>query len=152
MTTRDILSNEQRALLASILNRVVPATGEMPAAGDLGIGDFVASIAEGKTATRRRLLETLVQIELAATDRGGDFASLSADSQTDALRAVQSAAPENFQYLVTQTYRGYYTNETVTGLLSYSPPNREDYDPLPFDETLVEPVRQRGQIWVPTNN
>ena len=64
---------------------------------------------------------------------------------------MESSAPEFFQYLVTQTYRGYYTNETVASLLSYRAPNRQDYDPLPFDESLLEPVRQRGQIWVPTN-
>ena len=149
-TTNDILSSEQRALMAAVLNRIVPAQNEMPGAGDLGIGGFVESVAGGSPETRRRLLEGLVQIELAAAERGAEFAALSAEAQTDALRAVESSAPEFFQYLVTQTYRGYYTNETVTELLSYRAPNREDYDPLPFDESLLEPVRERGQIWVST--
>ena len=149
-TTNDILSSEQQALMAAVLNRIVPAQNEMPGAGDLGIGGFVESVAGGSPETRRRLLEGLVQIELAAAERGADFAALSAEAQTDALRAVESSAPEFFQYLVTQTYRGYYTNETVTELLSYRAPNREDYDPLPFDESLLEPVRERGQIWVST--
>ena len=149
-TTNDILSSEQRALMAAVLNRIVPAQNEMPGAGDLGIAGFVESVAGGSPQTRRRLLEGLVQIELAAAERGAEFAALSAEAQTDALRAVESSAPEFFQYLVTQTYRGYYTNETVTELLSYRAPNREDYDPLPFDESLLEPVRERGQIWVST--
>ena len=147
-TTTNILSDEQRALMAAILNRIVPARSEMPAAGDLGISGFVESVAAGSTATRRRLLEGLVQVQLAAAERGDDFQTLPDDAQTDALRSVESAAPEFFQFLVTQTYRGYYTNETVTELLSYRAPNREDYDPLPFDESLLEPVRQRGQVWV----
>ena len=149
-TTNDILSSEQRGLMAAVLNRIVPAQNEMPGAGDLGIAGFVESVAGGSPETRRRLLEGLVQIELAAAERGAEFAALSAEAQTDALRAVESSAPEFFQYLVTQTYRGYYTNETVTELLSYRAPNREDYDPLPFDESLLEPVRERGQIWVST--
>lgn len=149
-TTNDILSSEQRGLIAAVLNRIVPAQNEMPGAGDLGIGGFVESVAGGSPETRRRLLEGLVQIELAAAERGAEFGALSADAQTDALRAVESSAPEFFQYLVTQTYRGYYTNETVTELLSYRAPNWEDYDPLPFDESLLEPVRERGQIWVST--
>ena len=149
-TTNDILSSEQRDLMAAVLNRIVPAQNEMPGAGDLDIGGFVESVAGGSPETRRRLLEGLVQIDLAAAERGDDFAELSAEAQTDALRAVESSAPEFFQYLVTQTYRGYYTNETVTELLSYRAPNREDYDPLPFDESLLEPVRERGQIWVST--
>lgn len=150
-TTNEILSADQRVLLAAALNCIVPAQGEMPAAGDLGIGEFVESVAAGSAESRRRLLDGLVQIQLAAAERGGDFQALPADAQTDALGAVESSAPEFFQYLVTQTYRGYYTNETVTSMLSYRAPNRQDYDPLPFDDSLLEPVRQRGQIWVRTN-
>ena len=151
-TTNEILSDEQRALLAAALNRIVPAQGEMPAAGDLGIAEFVESVTAGSSAKRRNLLDGLVRIELAASERGGDFTSLSADAQTDALSAVQTTNPEFFQELVTQTYRGYYTNETVFDLLSYRAPNREGYDPIPFNESLLEPVRQRGRMWVPAND
>ena len=151
-TTNEILSDNQRALLAAALNRIVPAQEEMLAAGDLGIGEFVESVAAGSSAKRRSLLDGLVRIELAAAERGGAFTSLSTDAQTETLRAVQVTDPEFFQELVTQTYRGYYTNETVFDLLSYRAPNREDYDPISFNESLLEPVRQRGQVWVPTND
>ncbi len=151
-TTNDIFSDSQRDLLTAALNRIVPATGEMPAAGDLGVAAFVESVASETTVRRRLFLDGLVRIELAASERGGSFQSLSPETQTDALRAVESGTPEFFQQLVTQTYRGYYTNERVMELLSYRVPNREDYNPLPFDESLLEPVRQRGQKWVPTNN
>lgn len=149
--TNAILNEEQRALLAAVLNRIVPAQAEMPAAGDLGVASFVEAVAAGSSARRRTLLDGLVQIQLSASERGGPFVDLPAGAQTDALQAVQSAHPELFQELVTQTYRGYYTDETVCTLLSYRAPNRADYDPLPFDESLLEPVRQRGQIWTPTN-
>ena len=142
-----ILSDEQRAMLAAVLNRLVPAAGDMPAAGDLGIAGFVESVAAGSSGKRRVLMEGLVRIELAASERGGSFVALAQAAQIDALRAVEASSPEFFQELVTQTYRGYYTNGTVCGALGYRPPNREDYDPLPFDESLLEPVRQRGQIW-----
>ena len=151
-STNTILSSAQRALLDAILDRIVPAQGEMPGAGELGIGEFVESVAAGSAETRRILLEGLVQIQLAASERGGDFPLLTADGQVDALRAVESSSPGYFQYLVTQTYRGYYTNESVTELLSYRAPDRENYDPLPFDESLLEPVSQRGQIWTVTND
>ncbi len=146
-SNNSILSNAQRDLLAAVLNRIVPAAGSMPAAGDLGIAGFVESVAAGSTGKRRTLMDGLVQIELAASERGGAFAALPETAQRDALQSVESASPGFFQELVTQTYRGYYTNETVCGALGYRPPNREDYDPLPFDESLLEPVRQRGQVW-----
>lgn len=146
-SNNSILSDDQRAMLAAVLNRIVPAAGEMPAAGDLGIADFVESVAAGSSGKRRTLMDGLVRIEIAASERGGVFAALAEPAQVEALQSVEASSPEFFQELVTQTYRGYYTNETVCGVLGYRPPNREDYDPLPFNESLLEPVRQRGQIW-----
>ena len=148
-TSNTILDDGQRELLTAALNRIVPAQGEMPGAGDLGIAQFVESVAAGSPAKRRTLTEGLVQIALAASERGGAFAGLGDAAQIDALRAVEESHPAFFQELVTQAYRGYYTNETVCSLLSYRAPNREGYDPLPFDESLLEPVRQRGQMWTP---
>ena len=146
-SNNSILSDVQRAMLSAVLNRIVPADGDMPAAGDLGIAGFVESVAAGSTGKRRTLMDGLVRIEIAASELGGSFDDLPEAAQTDALRSVEASSPEFFQELVTQTYRGYYTNETVCGGLGYRPPNRDDYDPLPFDESLLEPVRQRGQIW-----
>lgn len=145
-----ILSDEQRGLLAAALNRIVPANGDMPAAGDLGIADFVESIAAAATGRRRILLDGLAQIEIAARERGGVFSALQPAAQTATLQAVADARPAFFQELVTQTYRGYYTNETVFDLLKYRAPNRADYNPKPFDESLLEPVKQRGPIWAQT--
>ena len=149
-TSNSILSDAQRALLVATLNRIVPAQDEMPGAGDLGIAAFVESVVAGSAPRRRLLMEGLLQIELASSERGGSFTALGDAAQVDALRAVEATSPEFFQELVTQAYRGYYTNEAVCNLLSYRAPNRADYDPLPFDESILEPVRQRGQIWTAT--
>ena len=149
-TTNTILDETQRSLLGATLNRIIPAQGDMPAAGDLGIAAFVESVAAGSAAKRRLLMDGLVQIELAAQERGGSFATRSETAQSDALKLVEETNSAFFQELVTQAYRGYYTDETVCSLLSYRAPNRADYDPLPFDESLLEPVRQRGQIWTST--
>ena len=142
-----ILDRAQRSLLAAVLNRIVPAEGAMPAAGDLGIAAFVESVAAGSSAARRQLLDGLTRIELTAGAQGSSFGVLSPEAQVDVLQTVAAASPAFFQELVTQTYRGYYTNESVCDLLSYRAPNRADYRPIPFDESLLEPVRQRGQLW-----
>ena len=150
ISSQSILTQDQRALLTAALNRIVPAQGDMPGAGDLGIAAFVESVAAGSAAKRRLLMDGLVQIELAAQERGGSFATRSETAQNDALKSVEETNLAFFQELVTQAYRGYYTDETVCSLLSYRAPNRADYDPLPFDESLLEPVRLRGQIWTST--
>ncbi len=149
-TSNTILDDAQRVLLGATLNRIVPAQGDMPGAGDLGIAAFVESVAAGSAAKRRRLMDGLVQIELAAQERGGSFATLSETAQNDALKSVEETNSAFFRELITQAYRGYYTDETVYSLLSYRVPSRADYDPLPFDESLLDPVRQRGQIWTST--
>jgi hypothetical protein len=147
-TPNSIFDATQRALLTAVLNRIIPADGDMPAAGELGVGEFVEGVAAATGQLRRSFLDGLVQIELAAQERGGSFGSLSPAAQAQALEAVETDAPAFFQQLVTQTYRGYYTNQTVFDALKYREPNRADYDPTPLDESLLEPVRQRGPIWV----
>ena len=150
MTTANaILSDEQRALLTAALNRIVPAQDDMPAAGDLGIAAFVESVAAADAGQRRRFLDGLRRIELTAASHGASYLTLPAAAQTAILRVVSEADPEFFQQLVTQTYRGYYTSQPVFDLLQYRAPNRADYAPRPFDESLLEPVRARGQMWTP---
>ena len=150
MTTANaILSDEQGALLTAALNRIVPAEGDMPGAGDLGITAFVASVAAADAAKRRQFLDGLRRIELAAAGHGASFPALPAAAQTAVLQAVSEADLDFFRELVTQTYRGYYTSQAVFDRLQYRAPNRADYVPRPFDETLLEPVRARGQMWTP---
>lgn len=150
MTTANaILSDEQGALLTAALNRIVPAEGDIPGAGDLGIADFVAGVAAADAGKRRRFLDGLRRIELVAAGQGASFSDLPDAAQTAVLQAVSEAAPDFFQELVTQTYRGYYTSQAVFDRLQYRAPNRADYAPRPFDETLLEPVRARGQMWTP---
>ncbi len=149
-SNNSILSDAQRSLLSAVLNQIVPASGDMPGAGDLGIARFVESVAAASTGKRRLLMDGLIRIELAASERGGAFTAIPESARVDALQSVEASSPAFFQELITQTYRGYYTNETVCGALGYRPPNREGYDPLPFNESLLEPVRQRGQIWTET--
>ena len=95
-SNNSILSDAQRSLLAAMLNRIVPAAGEMPAAGDLGIAGFVESVAAGSSGKRRTLMDGLVRIEIAASERGGSFADLSEAAQIDALRSVEASSPEVF--------------------------------------------------------
>ena len=99
---------------------------------------------------RRLFSDGLTRIEIAAAGRGDtEFPALSAADQDDTLRQVESEYPAFFNDLVRQCYNFYYSNPEIFDLIGYSMPAPEDYKPLPFDESLLEPVRQRGQIWRP---
>ena len=86
----------------------------------------------------------------AASRRGGaGFVELAPESQDETLRQMEEENPVFFRELVRQCYNFYYTNPEVFDLIGYSMPDPQDYQPLPFDESLLEPVRQRGRMWRP---
>ena len=153
-----IFTEEQRALLTAALNRLVPAQDKFPGAGDLDGAAYVeqavidraaADKAAGRTPDLRRLFtEGLAQLEIAAAQRGpGPFAELPPAQQDDILRQLEAEQPDFFAALVRQGYNGYYTNPDIFELIGYAIPNPQDYQPLPFDERLLDPQRRRGQLW-----
>lgn len=151
MTTgTSIFTQEQRDLLTAAYNRLIPAQNKFPAAGDLGAAQFVEQVAAKNIALRRSLSEGLAQLEIAASRRGSSgFVGLSATEQDASLREVEAEFPVFFREFVRQCYNFYYTNPDVFELIGYSLPEPQDYQPLPFDESLLEPVKQRGQMWRP---
>ena len=151
MTTgTSIFTQEQRDLLTAACNRIIPAQDKFPAAGDLGATQFVEGVAAGNIALRRSFFEGLAQLEIAAAGKGSSgFAGLPPAEQDATLREVEAEFSGFFRELVRQCYNFYYTNPDVFELIGYSLPEPQDYQPLPFDESLLEPVRQRGQMWRP---
>ena len=151
MTTgASIFTQEQRDLLTAAFNRIVPAQEKFPGAGDLGGSQFVEQVALKNIPLRRSFGEGLAQLEIAASQRGSEgFAALPPEAQDDTLRQVEREHPAFFRELVRQCYNFYYTNPEVFDLIGYAMPDPQDYQPLPIDESLLEPVRQRGQMWRP---
>lgn len=155
-----IFTDHQRDLLTAALNRIIPAQDQFPGAGDMDGAAWVeqavieraaADQAAGRTPDLRRLFtEGLAQLEIAAAQRGAAaFVQLSPEQQDDALRQVEADHPDFFNALVRQCYNGYYTNPDIFDLIGYTIPSPQDYQPLPFDERLLEPQRRRGQLWRP---
>ena len=151
MTTgTNIFTQEQRDLLTAAYNRIVPAQDKFPGAGDLGGAQFVEQVAAKNIALRRTFGEGLARLEIAAARPGcSGFTGLSPDEQDNTLREVESESPVFFREFVRQCYNFYYTNPEIFELIGYKMPDPQDYQPVPFDESLLEPVRQRGQMWRP---
>lgn len=151
MTTgASIFTQEQRDLISAAFDRIIPAQDKFPGAGDLGGAQFVEQVAAKNITLRRAFGEGLAQLEIAASHRGGEgFVGLSPEAQVETLKAVEAAHPAFFREFVRQCYNFYYTNPEVFDLIGYTMPDPQDYQPLPFDESLLEPVRQRGQMWRP---
>ena len=151
MTTgASIFTQEQRDLISAAYNRIIPAQDKFPGAGDLGGARFVEQVAAKNIALRRSFGDGLARLEIAASHRGGDgFVGLSPEAQVETLKEVEAAHSDFFREFVRQCYNFYYTNPEVFDLIGYAMPDPQDYQPLPFDESLLEPVRQRGRMWRP---
>ena len=137
-------------MLAAVLNRIKPANDQMPAAGDLGIGSFIESVAVGNTNLIRLFNEGLTEIAVAAGQNPTQsFKSLSNAAKDELLKTVEADYPAFFDQLVLQTYNGYYTNPEVFKAIGYELPKNPEPGALPelLDESLLDQQRQRKPFW-----
>ena len=82
-----------------------------------------------------------------------NFLALSKDEQINSLKTMELANPDTFETILKACYSAYYTDPEIRRILEQKtgyearPPQPLGYEMLPFDESLLEPVRARGQIW-----
>ncbi|WMS42579.1 hypothetical protein RDV64_21355 [Acuticoccus sp. MNP-M23] len=133
--------------LAIVLDRLLPGDSARgwPAAGALGLATAVRSLADerGKAAELAASLASLP----------ADFDILPEPRQTDALRQLELAEADAFAQLLVLAYGAYYTDVRVRRVVETRtayparPPQPEGYALPPFDEKLIETVRQRAPYW-----
>lgn len=140
----------QRPLLTSILNRIIPAGGEFPGAGDLGVATYLDAAIAPSPDLKRLFTQGLAQIEIVCrVQYTRAFTELSESEQDAILRHAESTDPEFFGALILHTYSGYYTNPKVIPLLGLEglPPQPRGYHLEPLDPHLLDRVRQRGPLY-----
>jgi len=140
----------QRELLVSVLNRIVPAAGAFPGAGDLGVASYLDRIVGQSAALRRLFAQGLVQITLMSQTQYAQPFTMLLEEQRDAvLRQVETTAPEFFEVLVTRTYSGYYSHPTIVRLLGMEgrPPQPRGHHLEPLDLSLLDNIKQRQPIY-----
>ena len=142
--TPETFTPAERELLRLVLDRLVPADGGFPAAGDLGIGAYLEQVAGATPAARRLFVEGLRQIAMASEGARPDgFAALTGDEQDAVLDRIEREQPGFFEALVRQTYSGYYSHTAVLGLLGEDvPPQPRGHRVDPFPLGLVERARR----------
>ena len=140
----------QCELLTSVLNRLVPAAGAFPGAGDLDVVSYLDRVV-GQSATLKRLFaQGLVQITLTSQAQYAQPFTALLEGQRDAvLRYVEATAPEFFEALVTHTYSGYYSHPTIVRLLGMEgwPPQPRGHHLEPLDLSLLDNIKQRLPIY-----
>jgi hypothetical protein len=136
---QDLLSRDERALLATLADVLIPAGNGMPSASQSGVAD---AWLDAVLAARPDLACGLKELLSKADD--GDAADVVAD-----LRANDPAAFD----LLAQTVAGaYFMNPQVQQLIGYAGQGPRPIDPAPdyLEGGLLESVIRRGPIYRPT--
>ena len=147
---KTVFTDAQRELLTRVLDRIVPAGGGLPGAGELGVGEFVESAAGSSPGQTRLLVDGLKLIEVTGGRHGSEsFGELDDDAKDEVLGDVESTSPEFFDELVRLTYVGYYSQPRVAAALGLEarPPQPLGFDMQQGDLSLVENVRKRGPVY-----
>ena len=149
MTTgKRLFTDEQRQALTAVLDRIIPAEGESPGAGSLGIAQFIENAIAQNPKQRRLFMDGLAKLGIAAARQGDSpFQDLPDAGKDEVLRSVESQFSPFFELLVRQCYNGYYTNSEAFHGIGYSLPDSATYQPRTFNESLLEPQRRRAPFW-----
>jgi len=133
------------ALLAAVLDELIPPGGDFPGAGAVALEEASAAL-----AARADLAAVLDAIEVAAGTGGRAFAALAAGEKEAVLRAVERARPEPFAALVEVAYRAYYGHPEIARRLGLAgPPQPRGHVVPPMDLALVERVRRSAALYRP---
>ena len=147
--TLSLLTPEQIDLLTSVLDRIVPADGGLPGAGQLGVAAYVDATVARSPGLKKLFAGGLAELSIRAESVGpSGFAALADDRKDVMLSELEAAAPEFFEALVRHTYNGYYMDPEVIALLGLEvrPPQPKGYMVEPGDLSGLERVKRRGQV------
>ncbi len=138
-------SDDQKRLLAAVLDQVIPPSAKLPGGGEVGLAEYVDAALQHTPPLRDMIaagLESLAQDSLAK--HGGRFEELSRDQKIDLLNQQGFLLP-----LIFHTYTGYYQNERVLSALGREPrpPHPQGYEMAEDDLSLLDPVRRRGKLY-----
>jgi hypothetical protein len=135
----------QRALLRSVLNRLIPPSETMPGAGELDVAATIERTLSESPRLRRLFLEGLANIQIAASQ---NFVDLDPATQTGHLQQIEQAQPAFFDALVEHAYRGYYLEPAVQRAVGWQhPPQPVGHTLPPFDPALLWQQRRREPFW-----
>ena len=151
-------SEAEGRLLRALLDDIVPASadGRVPAAGALGVADYITRKAADDPALAALFRDGLAHAARLAEARGAAFEALDAAGRIGVVAALEREAPDAFTALLRHTYMGYYSRADVRPHfgLSDRPTQPEGYE-LPEDDPdeladMLAPVRARGRCYRPS--
>ena len=146
--------NWQNDLMCAVLNRIIPASGDFPGAGDSVVIDYIDDVVGRSPELKRIFSDGLVQIQRGSqSDYQADFIAIRDEDKDVLLRKIEFENPGFFQQLIKYTYIAYYSDRNIIRLLGLEvrPPQPEGYhlDQMSDSSILekVKKVKNRGPIY-----
>lgn len=133
-----VLTPAQRSLLSGIADRLVPADGAMPGAGELGVAGFIDAALVAAPHLRSPLMALLDGLPDAER-----FRELSVTQAERLLNRVQEEQGEDFDLLLQAVYTGYYSHAAIQRVLGWTDPVHSPLASEPFDVRLLDEVLER---------
>ena len=129
-------------VMVAVLDRLVPAVGDLPAAGAMGVADDIDRL----LTSGDRFGQALARIVRTLTT---EFATLSGDEQDQRLSAVEATVPTDFALLLEISYIAYYSRPEVHARIGWrtGPLQPLGFELPPFDESVLDTTRRLQPFW-----
>ena len=129
------------------MDAIVPAADGMPAAGEVGVLEYLELVATRDADVRRQLRRAATALDKRAGP--SPFASLPHERRTRVLAELEAKELAVFEVLRDFVYEGYYTRPEVWKRLGFEfyGPDRPGPGVPPFDENAVEGIRALSPLY-----
>lgn len=137
-----IFTDDEAALFSRMANRLIPAQGVMPGAGDIGLATFVDGVLADASHLRQPILDVLHLV------RSADEAEAATDDDLDAVLArIERTHPAAFTQMLEAVYTGYYSHQDVLLAIGWEHPGDVADTSETLDARLLDDVVSRGPIY-----
>ena len=132
-------------LIKAILNRLIPANDELPAAGDMGLSPEIISLA-AKQGRFNKLFSRAVN---RFKSHNTDFIDIDSNSQDQRIDEFEHKEPELFETLINISYIVYYKQSVVHKKIGWNgaPPQPDGNKMLPWNDSVLVNIRNRDPFW-----
>lgn len=143
------LTAVQRAIFDVVLDQMIPedSTRKKPSAADVGVFEYIAERNPASFVEIGRQLDELDA--LASASYRKRYSELTRELQDETLNRLHAADSRFLLTLALQTVECYYLDRRVMSTIGLPtrPPYPDGYTVQRGDLSLLEPVRERGEIW-----
>jgi Gluconate 2-dehydrogenase subunit 3 len=131
--------------MRAAMDRLIPPVDDLPGAGSMGLFDDVERMA----AQHNRYRLSLPRFIDALSGAKQRFAELAPGQQDDVIKSFETSAASDFANVLEVIYIAYYSRPEVHSRIGWRTGALQPlgFELPPFDESILDTVRQRPPFW-----